>query len=1046
MPFSSGSKFGRYEILSPIGSGGMGQVYLARDSQLRRAVALKVLGSHVVTSREHRDRLRHEAQTASALNHPNILTVYEIGQVGDHAFIATEFVEGVTLRKRLVAGGLDAGNIIDIFSQVARALSAAEAAGVVHCDIKPDNIMLRNDGYVKVLDFGLAFVRDPLSIEEMSRPGVVRGTIQYMSPEQLKLEHLDSRSDIWSVGVVLYEALAGRPPFEGATIGELISAILGRDPAPIATVTGGHVPAPFARILERTLVRNRNERYQRVDELLADLKNVSMELQDSRFFKVGAAASAEEKTTELSISGSDPSLDQDLRPREAQHRSGNLPTELTPFVGRESEERSLTALIGRADVRLVTLTGPGGTGKTRLALHVARALAASFPDGAWIADLSNISDARLVPSAIAAALSINEAGGASVTDLLVERMRGRTMLVVLDNFEQVTAAASVVSRLIAGAATVRFLVTSRTRLRLAGENEFPVPPLSIPDESEFRREELERHSAVALFVQRAAAAKPDFELTKENAEQIAAICRHLDGLPLAIELAAARIRLLPPAAMLARIENRFSLLSGGPQDLPDRQRTMYGAIAWGHNLLDDAERVLFARVSVFAGGFTLEAAEEVCAAPGGDTLERLASLVDKSFVRQDAASDGEPRFSLLETIRDFGRDRLAESGETAAIREKHARCFARLAHQADEASKESQVAWLDILEREHQNMRLAIEWALEQHDAKEALHIAGSLWWFWYLRGHYTEGRRWLGKALAREATGELPASARALTGAGVMAFLQCDYDEATSLLDRSVELSRATGDQRNRAQALQFLGSIARERGDYDHAIDLHQFALTIFGDLGDSTGIARSLNYVGFSSWLKGDFERAATVCGETLATFNASRDGEGTSWSLLNLAAVALYQGNFENAMKLAKQSLAAARTSRFREGIAWALDILGKVSRHRGDLERGEAFLRLSLENHVELGDRWRTASVLEALAGYAVARGEAERAAKLFGAARAIRDQLRTPVPLAERPAVDADRETLETLAPAVDLEAADLVGRSWRLSEAVAFAQRKESC
>ena len=409
-----------------------------------------------------------------------------------------------------------------------------------------------------------------------------------------------------------------------------------------------------------------------------------------------------------------------------------------------------------------------------------------------------------------------------------------------------------------------------------------------------------------------------------------------------------------------------------------------------------------------------------------------------------AAPPAAPRFSLLETIRDFGRDRLVERGETAAIRERHARCFARLAHQADEASKESQVAWLDVLDREHQNMRLAIEWALEQRDTREALHIAGSLWWFWYLRGHYTEGRRWLGKALAREAADELPASARALTGAGVMAFLQCDYDEATALLGRSVDLSRATGDKRNRAQALQFLGSIARERGNYEHAIDLHQFALTIFSDLGDATGIARSLNYVGFSSWLKGDFERAATVCSETLATFNASRDGEGTSWSLLNLAAVALYKGNYEGAMKLAKQSLAAAREARFREGIAWALDILGRVSRQRGDIDRGEAFLRLSLENHVELGDRWRTASVLEALAGYALDRGELERAAKLFGAARVIRDLLKTPVPAAERPRFEADLRMLEALASRADIDAAGVVGRSWRLADTVAFALRHE--
>jgi len=1044
MDFTPGSKFARYEILAPIGAGGMGRVYLARDPQLRRPVALKVLGSHVVASGEHRERLTREAQTASALNHPNILTVYEVGQVDDHPFIATEFVEGMTLRKRLAAQALEAGEILDIASQVARALSAAESAGVVHCDIKPDNIMLRNDGYVKVLDFGLAFVRDPLSIEELSQPGVVRGTIQYMSPEQLRLEQLDSRTDIWSLGVVLYEALAGKPPFEGGTVGELIAAILTADPRPIASITGRSVPAPFERIVTRCLARDRNGRYLNVNELISDLKHASIELQGLRHLAVGtAAASAEVGTDDITLSASDSSLARELRARDVSPRSGNLPVEVTPFIGRETEQQSLATLVQGNDARLVTLTGPGGTGKTRLALHVARSLAPAFPDGVWIADLSTISDSRLVPSAIAASLQINEAGSASVTDLLIEQLKSRRLLLILDNFEQVTAAAPVVSRLLAEAPALRLFVTSRTRLRLAGEQEFPVPPLSIPDASESRLDELERHSAVALFVQRASAAKPDFALSDENAEQIAAICRHLDGLPLAIELAAARIRLLPPSAMLSRLENRFSLLSGGPTDRPDRQRTMYGAIAWGHNLLDDIERTLFARLSVFAGGFTLDAAEDVCGA-GGDTLEILASLVDKSFVKQDAASDGEPRFSLLETIRDFGHDRLAEAGEVEATREKHARHFARLAHRAEEASKESQVAWLDILDREHQNIRLALEWAIAQSDAHEALRIAGSLWWFWYLRGHYAEGRRWLGRALARDAARKLPVRARALTGAGVMAFLQCDYAEAATLLEESVDLSRQTGDLRNRAQALQFLGSVARERGDYDHAIDLHQFALTLFGQLGDSTGVARSLNYVGFSSWLKGDFERAATVCGETLATFNASQDGEGSSWSLLNLAAVALYEGNYESGMKLAKQSLAAAREARFQEGIAWALDILGRLSRHRGDHDRGEAFLRVSLEHHFELGDRWRTASVLEAIAGYAVDLGQTERAATLFGAARAIREQLGTPVPLAEKATVETDLATLASAMPVADRESAELVGRSIRLADAVAFALRRE--
>ncbi len=608
-----GSHLGRYEIRALIGAGGMGEVYLAHDEQLQRPVALKVLAGELRDDVELRKRLEHEARAASALNHPNILTVYDVGQLGDDHFIATEYVDGVTLRQRMTRAEASLGEILHIASQIASALAAAEAVGLVHRDIKPDNIMLRADGYVKLLDFGLARTsNNPDPNRKKTDPYTIRGTVFYMSPEQLRGMILDSRSDIWSMGVMLYELISGKLPFEGASAADIAASILKSEAQPLMRRDGGSVPPRLTAIVQRAMVKERDQRYRSSKDLLDDLQLLRADIERDAASILGTEEAQTTTTEELSLDIAPPT---------------NLPQKLTPLVGRDAERDDVLSLLRRDEVRMVTLTGPGGTGKTRLSLAVAAELLREYDDGVWWVSLGPIRDPRLVLSEIAETLGVHE-GGVSLLDAIRNSIGNRMLLLVLDNFEQVLEAAPVVGQILATAPRVKAIVTSRSPLHISGEREYAVPPLSTPPlEIPLAPEALTHYAAVALFVERASAVKSDFAVTAENARAIAEICVRLDGLPLAIELAAARVKLLPPQAMRCRVENRLKLLSGGARDLPERQQTMRAAISWGYQLLDDAEKELFADLAVFRGGFSLEEAERLV---DHDVLDGIASRLDKA--------------------------------------------------------------------------------------------------------------------------------------------------------------------------------------------------------------------------------------------------------------------------------------------------------------------------------------------------------------------------------------------------------------------------------
>src|SRR5947209_8264900 len=487
--------------------------------------------------------------------------------------------------------------------------------------------------------------------------------------------------------------------------------------------------------------------------------------------------------------------------------NNNLPVQLTSLIGREQQVAAACALLSRPEVRLLTLLGPGGVGKTRLGVQIATELVDAFVDGICFVPLAPISGPDLVVPSIARTFGLGETGDRSLLELLKAYLREQQLLLLLDNFEQVVAAAPVVTELLVACPDLKVLVTSRTSLRVRGEREFPVPPLALPDPKHLPAiDVLSQYSSVALFVERALALKPDVQLTAANAHAIAEICARLDGLPLAIELAATRIKLLPPQALLARLGSRLQMLTEGARDVPERQQTLRNAIKWSYDLLSTNEQRLFRRLSVFVGGCTLAALEEVCEALGDvatNVLEGVASLIDKNLLQQVEDVNGEPRLVMLETIREYGLECLAaseEAGEAEATRLAHANYYLQLAEETEQKLRSAQqVIWLEQLEREHDNLRTALRWLVEREEVEMALRLGGAMCQFWAMRGHLSEGRQpWDGIVSGSNLeTVSMRVRAKALNGAGVMAYTQGDFVHAKVLCQESLELFRKLGNRR---------------------------------------------------------------------------------------------------------------------------------------------------------------------------------------------------------------------------------------------------------
>jgi predicted ATPase/class 3 adenylate cyclase len=657
-----------------------------------------------------------------------------------------------------------------------------------------------------------------------------------------------------------------------------------------------------------------------------------------------------ERIAQLVIAG----LPADFPPlRTLERHRHNLPVQATPLIGRERELDEVRRRLLREDVRLVTLTGPGGSGKTRLSLQIAADVIEHFADGVFFVSLAPVSDPNLVAAAAAQALGVQDGGARPLAESLALHLERKRMLLVLDNFEQVLDAASLVAGLIRSCPQLKVVATSRAVLHVYGEHDVAVPPLGLPPRRPLPAiEQLMQYEAVRLFVERAQAAKTGFALTADNAPAVAEICHRLDGLPLAIELAAARARLLTPEAILSRLENRLSLLTGGARDLPARQQTLRSTIAWSHDLLSPDEQQLYRRLTVFIGGCTLEAAEAVCrpeSGPAIDALEGLAALVDKSLLRQVEGVNGETRVEMLETIREFGREQLERSGEVGALRRRHAEYFRALVEEADPHLRgPGAAAWLDRLDAEHDNLRAALAWSVETGEAALGLRMAGILAWFWRLRGHLREGRRWLEAVLAASREVRTPLRVRALNGLGLLTFSEVDV--ATPLLDESLALAQELGDQSGIAWALYTTGRVGA-------------------------------------------DYERSAVVLGESLSRFRALDDVVGAAYACFTSGNVAVRRGDYVQAVALFEQSLALGRQAGDTWAIASALMNAAELARVLREFERAVTMLKESLGYYLALRAAWGICLVLDMMAVVGAERGQSERAARLFGAEEALRNAI-----------------------------------------------------
>jgi non-specific serine/threonine protein kinase len=998
----------------------MGEVFLARDPRLEREVAIKMLPTEVARDSARMSLFRSEALALAAVNHPNIATIFgfEESESGELALVL-ERVEGVTLAERLRQGAMPPAEALRVCVQIAEALEAAHARGVIHRDLKPGNVMLGPGGRVKVLDFGLARHAGRPAVGHVAETIVVRlpqsgstdqtgmsgdvtgasisGTPSYMSPEQVQGTAEDERTDVFAFGCVLYECLTGRRAFDGSTVQEIWNAIV--HATPDWTLLPLRTPERIRKLLERCLEKMPQQR-------LAPMRTVRLEIEE---------ALGIHRATALRSGAHVP----------APHR---LPIQPTTFVARKRAVESCLDLL--RTTRLLTITGVGGVGKTRLALRLAEMLANEFPDGAWFVDLASLTDSERIPQAVATVLGIGEEPGAAAAEAITRHLAGRRALIVLDNCEHVLDACGRLAHAVLMAAPhVTLIATSREGLSVPGESTYSVPSMSLPDTNELRDLGAIRTSeAVQLFVDRAVFARPEFVLDDKQAPTVAEICRRLDGIPLAIELAAARVRVLSVQQILARLHDRFRLLAGGRGALP-RHQTLRASIQWSYDQLTTDEQRLLRLVSVFAGGWTLEAV--TAGGEGWDefqVLDLLSRLVEKSLVIVERHDGEDTRYRCLETVRQYGAELLIERGEVQRARSLHRDWYLALAERAtDHKAGPDQERWHDRLETEIDNMRVALEWCREDPRGGEpALRLAAALQWFWAVRGYFREGRQWIAEILARTPYPPSSTHAQVLMGAGNLAWRQDDLEAARRYFERSLEMRREIGDEGGIAGLLGSLGNVAQSLGEWHQARSLFEQTLEISRRDGHKPWQASSLTCLGNVSRLLRDFEVARTYLEEAVSLTHEMGNRVGEAIALQGLGHLMADVGDIDAAVSYLDRSMTLHETLGDHHTHAAARLSLAAVAVQQGDPGRARILFDQALRASLELESRIQLAIGLEGLASLSLLEQDAAQAVRMLGAADALREAVRSPLPPSMKPEVERTvaraREVLGQEAYAVEWE------------------------
>ena len=970
-----GQHVGNYRLLRLLGRGGFADVYLGEHIHLQSLAALKLL--HTRLSEGETARFLTEARTLARLSHPHIMRVLDFALHEGFPFLVMEYASGGSLRQRHPAGSrLPLTTVVSYVNQVASALQYAHDQRLIHRDVKPENMLLGARDEVLLADFGLVVLATQSSTgSTRAMEPSLAGTTPYLAPEQLQGQPRPA-SDQYALGVVVYEWLCGSRPFSGPPI-QIAMQQLSTPPASLREQVPDLSPA-VEEVVLRALAKEPVQRFSRVQDFASALQHAAASVIPSAFAAEGspsvhitfgspdAPAQAATAPTPGAVAAQQVGHEEQETPVDTPLPTPlwKVPTVLTPLVGRERDVATVCVLLARPEVRLLTLLGAGGIGKTRLAIEVATQLRERFADGVCFVALAPIRDPSLLLSSIAHELGLQEGGAQPLVETVKVFLRDKHVLLLLDNFEQLVSAAPLLEELLMECPRLAIVVTSREVLRLQAEHLFPVPSLALPDLAQLpEREELAGYASVALFLQRAQAIKPDFQLTPANGRAIAEICMRLDGLPLALELAAARIRVLPPQALLSRLSQRFQVLTEGPRTKPERQQTLRNTLQWSFDLLDAQEQRLFRRLSVFIGGWTLQAVEAVCyQAPkeASSALDEVTSLLDKSLLLHVEPAGGEARLQMLMTVREYALECLQASGEAETIQRAHAAYYLAWVQEVEPHLKGvQQLEWLAQLEQEIANVFAALETAFEQGLHAELVRGVKAFTRFLEIRGAYAQAEIHLKRAeQAARSLQDLPGLTMTLCYLGEVADKQGNYAQAESYLQEGLALARQSGDRAWISDLLHSLSTVLRRRGDYDLGESYLQEGLALARQVGDRERICRTLRSLGSVESEKGNYPQAEAYLQEGLALARQVGDREQICVLLVNLGYVSMKTGKNTQGEGYTQEALALARQIGYREAEVVLLGNLAELIGKRGDYAQAETYFRDALALARQIGDRER----------------------------------------------------------------------------------------